>query len=69
MSVSFNDGVTPDVDADGVPLCSEGACVHFDGKRCAATGFRPVRVCEPAVMQMAASLRVYQRACDAAVKP
>ena len=40
---------------DGVPLCREG-CPHHDGKRCGLMGFRPDRICEPAVVAMRTEL-------------
>jgi hypothetical protein len=41
--------------ADGIPLC-DGSCPLYDGKRCAATGFRPRGICEPVVAQMSRML-------------
>lgn len=42
----------PEVDSvNGVPFCSESCPLH-DGKRCEATGFRPGRICEPAVIRL-----------------
>lgn len=39
----------PRLDAQGTPFCSEDQCPLYDGKRCEAMGFRPARICEPAV--------------------
>lgn len=36
----------------GVPVCSEGGCHFYDGKRCRVLGMRPSRVCEPVVERM-----------------
>lgn len=48
--------VRPNFDRD-VPVCAEEGCPSYDGKRCAATGFRPDGLCEPFVIQMARVLR------------
>lgn len=48
--------IRPDVDEDGVPVCTE-ECPQHDGKRCRALGHRPSYVCEPRVVEMAAVLR------------
>ncbi len=42
------------------PLCSEGACPGFDGKRCRLTGFRPDNFCEPAVTRMKDELGLHE---------
>lgn len=44
----------PNVDFRGVPTCSEDECPEYDGKRCKLTGFRPDRICEPAVREIVA---------------
>ena len=36
---------------DGLPCCSE-SCPSHDGKRCELMGFRPSRLCEPAVAEI-----------------
>lgn len=57
----------PQVDKNGVPWCDEDRCPFYDGKRCEATGFRPAKICEPAVIEMAAdivALRAKVRAVD-----
>ncbi len=46
----------PVLDNNGVPLCTEH-CPHHDGKRCQLLTIRPERICEPAVIDMARSLR------------
>lgn len=33
----------------GIPLCQDELCPQYDGKRCRMLGFRPDRICEPAV--------------------
>lgn len=38
---------------EGIPCCSE-SCASFDGKRCELLGFRPGRICEPAVREVVA---------------
>ena len=46
----------PDPDwEDGVPL-HDDACRAFDGKRCSLMGFRPDRICEPQVKEMAQAI-------------
>ena len=50
---------------DGVPVCTEGDCCQYDGKRCYAMGFRPDRICEPAVMRMSTELLVARQSIDA----
>lgn len=45
--------ISPSLGAGGVPLCSEGNCPAYDGKRCKALGFSPDRICEPAVVRLA----------------
>ena len=50
---------------DGVPVCTEGDCCQYDGKRCYAMGFRPGRICEPAVMRMSTELLVARQSIDA----
>lgn len=42
--------------ANGVPACDPDMCAQYDGKRCKLTGFRPDRICEPAVIGMAEAL-------------
>lgn len=44
----------PAHDDNGVPLCNQAGCGLFDGKRCKATGFRPDRFCEPALVEIVA---------------
>lgn len=46
----------PEIREDGLPLCRE-ECVHYDGKRCRMLGFRPDRICEPAVLRMAERMK------------
>lgn len=38
-----------------VPFCDD-QCPHYDGKRCRVLGFKPDRICEPVVQQMAKML-------------
>lgn len=52
--------------SDGVPMCQD-SCPSYDGKRCRVMGFRPDRICEPAVKQMAAELKVLKGARDDSV--
>jgi hypothetical protein len=68
VSIVF-DGIRPDVDADGVPLCSEEGCAQYDGKRCRELGQRPGRICEPGVRLMASLIRMYEGALKKAVTP
>lgn len=49
--MTSDDEIAPDVQRDGVPLCSE-SCPKHDGKRCRLLGFRPDRICEPAVVRL-----------------
>lgn len=46
----------PDWQPNGVPVCSTLDCPSYDGKRCRLTGFRPARICEPAVEAMSEEL-------------
>lgn len=32
-----------------IPYCNDEQCGSFDGKRCSKLGYRPSRVCEPAL--------------------
>lgn len=48
--------ILPAWSEDGQPVCDE-RCPFHDGKRCSATGFRPARHCEPAIIEMAKRLR------------
>jgi len=48
-------------DEHGVPVCTEDQCPQFDGKRCRAIGFRPDRICEPAVRALAARVAEQDR--------
>jgi hypothetical protein len=41
--------------SDEVPFC-DGACPHYDGKRCRVMGLRPDNICEPVVAEMAKML-------------
>lgn len=43
------DDLTPNPtrDENGLPICSQGDCPAFDGKRCRLIGFHPDRFCEP----------------------
>lgn len=56
--------IRPDVDALGVPLCSDEKCPAYDGKRCRVLGFRPSRVCEPGVQDLAAKYTLARNAQD-----
>lgn len=49
-----NTNPEPRIDQDGVPWCDE-RCHNFDGKRCELLGQRPDGICEPAVIELAAS--------------
>lgn len=51
-----DDAIRPNVDKKGVPWCDD-RCPSYDGKRCERTGFRPDRICEPAVIAMVATVR------------
>ncbi len=42
---------------DGLPVCTEGKCPQYDGKRCRMVGWRPDRFCEPALKTLAAENR------------
>ena len=42
----------PTIDGNGLPLCDRDNCALYDGKRCMATGFRPDRFCEPALVAL-----------------
>lgn len=46
----------PTIGEYGIPFCSEEACPQYDGKRCELLGFRPGRVCEPAVIELCRKL-------------
>lgn len=46
----MSDKIQPEMEK-GIPICSE-RCPSYDGKRCDITGFRPSRVCEPAVREI-----------------
>lgn len=48
------------------PLCSEGECPYFDGKRCELLGHRPGDHCAPVIRQMG---DVVARAWAREVKP
>lgn len=51
---------TPDW-VDGLPLCPmDEKCIQYDGKRCALTGNRAGRICEPAVVDMTAELNSFK---------
>lgn len=58
--------IRPHVDNTGVPNCSE-ECPSHDGKRCRLTGFRPDRICEPAVIAMARRCRELEDALQTAL--
>ena len=45
---------------DRVPMCTLEDCPTYDGKRCAATGFRPSDICEPAVRAMGEWIAVHR---------
>lgn len=44
----------PEAGEGGLPVCDERCPLH-DGKRCEATGFRPDRYCEPALIDLRVS--------------
>ena len=50
---------------DDVPVCASDACPSFDGKRCRETGFKPDRICEPAVLEAISLLRKWNGDKDA----
>lgn len=60
-----DDGGRPDF-AGGVPMCALEECPQYDGKRCRVLGMRPDAICEPAVIDMAATIERYARAIAAA---
>lgn len=41
-----------DIERFPLPFCGGCDCHQFDGKRCAALGMRPGRICEPAVLSL-----------------
>lgn len=43
-------------DKTSVPYCASDDCGRYDGKRCELMGFRPDRICEPSVIDMAAEI-------------
>jgi hypothetical protein len=43
---------------DGIPICQEAECPHFDGKRCRLTGFQPNVVCEVIISHMFCLLKI-----------
>lgn len=45
----------------GVPQYTERFCHEYDGKRCQVMGFRPDRICDPAVISMYEVLAATQR--------
>ena len=51
------DTISPRIDDDGIPRCTEDDCPQYDGKRCMALGFRPQSICEPAVILMAKAIK------------
>lgn len=51
-------------DNGNLPMCSEGACPEFDGKRCKILGNRPGAICEPAVIEVLAAVRVGKCPCE-----
>lgn len=47
----------PEIDKNGLPLHRD-ECPIYDGKRCGHMGFKPDRFCEPALVDMAAELKI-----------
>lgn len=57
-----------DWDDMGTPICTE-KCPKHDGKRCGILGYRPGKICEPAVRDLNADYRKqYEGACRRAIK-
>ena len=52
MRMRMSDRPEPNIDARGIPYCSD-SCRQYDDKRCMLMGARPASICEPAVEEMA----------------